>query len=57
MFNTTIRENMKFAKPDATEDEIKRALKDANAWEFIEGHMGKGLDTEVGGVGGQLSGG
>jgi len=26
---------MLFSKPDATDDEIKQALKDSNAWEFI----------------------
>ena len=35
MFNATIRENMKFAKPDATDEEIKEALEAANAWDFI----------------------
>ena len=35
LFNTTIEENLKFAKPDATRDEIEEALKAANAWEFI----------------------
>jgi len=57
MFNTTIRENMQFAKPGATEEEIIAALQDANAWDFINEKMTKGLDTEIGGVGGQLSGG
>jgi len=57
MFNTTIRENMQFAKPGATDQEIETALRDANAWDFIADKMSKGLDTEIGGVGGQLSGG
>ena len=58
MFNTTIRENMKFSKPDATEEEIIEALKYANAWDFIQKNMAeKGLDTIVGSSGGQLSGG
>jgi ABC-type multidrug transport system fused ATPase/permease subunit len=35
LFNASIRENMKFAKPDATDDEIRQALVDANAWNFI----------------------
>lgn len=48
---------MLFAKPDATDDEIEMALKDANAWDFIQSMTEKGLDTEVGGSGGQLSGG
>lgn len=58
MFNTSIRENMKFAKPDATDKEIIDALKVANAWDFIEEKMKDTLlDTEVGSGGGQLSGG
>jgi len=36
LFNTTIKENMLFAKPTATDDEIEKALKDANAWDFID---------------------
>ena len=58
LFNTTIRENMLFSKPDATEEEIIEALKNANAWDFIQKNMSeKGLDTVVGSSGGQLSGG
>ena len=48
---------MKFAKPDATEDQIIEALKDANAWSFIKEKFTAGLDTMVGSGGGQLSGG
>jgi ABC-type multidrug transport system fused ATPase/permease subunit len=49
---------MKFAKPDATDDEIIEALKLANAWTFIQEKMGSTLlDTDVGAGGGQLSGG
>jgi ABC-type multidrug transport system fused ATPase/permease subunit len=62
LFNATIRENMKFAKPDATDDEIKEALEHANALDFImkikgNDKQGGGLDTIVGGSGGSLSGG
>ena len=57
LFNTTIRENLLFAKPDATEEEMKEALKDANAWDFISKKFSTGLDTMVGSGGGQLSGG
>jgi ABC-type multidrug transport system fused ATPase/permease subunit len=58
LFNTTIRENMYFAKPDATDEEIKDALKAANAWDFIQTKMSEtGIDTQVGATGGQLSGG
>jgi ABC-type multidrug transport system fused ATPase/permease subunit len=46
LFNTSIKENMLFAKPDATDEEIKQALKDANAWDFIQKKMSeKGIDT------------
>ena len=49
---------MKFAVPEATEQEIIQALKDANAWDFITDKLGeKGIDTNVGAGGGQLSGG
>lgn len=57
LFNTTIRENMKFAVPEATDEEIIEALKAANAWDFVSKKMTKGIDTQVGGAGGQLSGG
>lgn len=35
LFNTTIKENMKLCKPDATDKEIQDALVAANAWTFI----------------------
>ena len=58
MFNTTIKENLLFAKPDATDEEIEEALRAANAWSFIQKKMNeKGIDTMVGSSGGQLSGG
>jgi ABC-type transport system involved in cytochrome bd biosynthesis fused ATPase/permease subunit len=47
---------MKFANPDATDQEIEQALRDSNAWDFVR-TMEKGLDTVVGGSGGSLSGG
>lgn len=40
----TVRENIAFGKPDATEEEIIRAAKEAHSWEFIE-RLPKGLDT------------
>ncbi|MBO5060542.1 MAG: ABC transporter ATP-binding protein [Clostridia bacterium] len=43
----TIRENIAFAKTDATEDEIIHAAKVAQIWSFIE-TLDKGLDTELG---------
>lgn len=56
LFNTSIRENMLFAEPDATEDEIIDALKAASAYDFVMRLPDK-LDNMVGGGGGQLSGG
>ena len=53
LFNTSIRENMKFAKPDASDAEIEEAFKAANAWDFIKDKMGEhGIDTQVGSAGG-----
>lgn len=53
MFNTSIEENMRLAKPDATEDEMIEALIAANAWKFIKTKLGKtGLKTQVGSSGG-----
>jgi len=39
MFNTSIRENMLFAKPDATDADIEEALRAAQAWDFITSKM------------------
>jgi ATP-binding cassette subfamily B (MDR/TAP) protein 1 len=58
LFNTSIKENLLFGNPDATDEEIIEALKSSNAWSFIEKKMGKdGIHTNVGQAGGQLSGG
>ena len=56
LFNGTIRENLLYAKPDATEPEMVEALKKANIWEFVE-KQELGLDTQVGNRGLKLSGG
>ncbi|MBR3463611.1 MAG: ATP-binding cassette domain-containing protein, partial [Clostridiales bacterium] len=56
LFNGTVRENLLYAKPDATEEDMIAALKKANIWDFIE-KQEKGLDTEVGNRGLKLSGG
>lgn len=40
----TVRENIAFGKPDATDEEIIRAAKDAHSWSFIE-RLPQGLDT------------
>ena len=56
LFNGTIRENLLYAKPDATEEELINACKQANIYEFIE-KQDTGLDTVVGNRGLKLSGG
>ena len=40
----TVRENIAFGKPEATDEEIIRAAKDAHSWEFIK-RLPQGLDT------------
>ena len=56
LFAASIRENITFGKPDATQSEIEAAAKDAQAHEFIL-QMPDGYDTEVGERGRTLSGG
>jgi ABC-type multidrug transport system fused ATPase/permease subunit len=56
LFNSTIRENLLFGKPDATEEELVAAAQAAFAHEFIE-TMPDGYDTEIGERGVKLSGG
>jgi ABC-type dipeptide/oligopeptide/nickel transport system ATPase component len=56
LFGGSIRENIAYGKPSATDEEIKSAAVRANAWEFIE-HFTEGWDTIVGDRGIQLSGG
>ena len=56
LFNDTIRENIRYARPDATDEEILLACKAANCDEFIC-NMEKGYDTPIGENGNLLSGG
>jgi len=56
IFRTTIRDNIRVAKPEATDDMIRRACERAHAWEFIE-KLPRGLDEVVGEGGSTLSGG
>jgi len=56
LFNGTIRENLLYAKPDATEEELIEACKKANIYDFVE-NQELGLDTMVGNRGLKLSGG
>lgn len=56
LFPTTIRENIAYGKPNATQDEIERAAKAARIHDFIMS-LPKGYDTVVGERGVTLSGG
>ena len=56
LFNGTILENLRYARPDATMDEIERACRIANIHEFISSQP-DGYQTEVGNRGLKLSGG
>lgn len=56
LFGGSIRENIVYAKPSATEDEVIEAAKKANAWQFIS-KFPEGLNTTVGERGVKLSGG
>ena len=56
LFHQSLRDNVAYGRPNATETEITNAIKQANAWEFIS-KMPDGLDTVVGERGVKLSGG
>jgi ABC-type multidrug transport system fused ATPase/permease subunit len=56
LLSGSISDNIRFARPSATEEEIHEAARQANAEEFIE-KMSNGYNTEVGQEGVQLSGG
>uniref|UniRef100_A0A670JRU3 Bile salt export pump n=1 Tax=Podarcis muralis TaxID=64176 RepID=A0A670JRU3_PODMU len=56
LFATTIAENIRYGREDATMEDIIRATKQANAYDFIMDLPGK-FDTLVGEGGGQMSGG
>ncbi|WOO39847.1 ABC transporter ATP-binding protein [Rubellicoccus peritrichatus] len=56
LLSGTVLENLRFGKPDASEAEVIHAVKEANAWEFIE-KMPLGIETEIGERGVTLSGG
>ena len=56
LFNGTIRQNLLYAKPEATEAEMIEACKKANIYDFISAQP-DGLDTMVGNRGLKLSGG
>lgn len=54
LFSTTIRENIAYGRPDATDDEIREAAHRAQADDFIT-HLPAGYDSPVGERGGHLS--
>ncbi|MDD7944350.1 ABC transporter ATP-binding protein [Microbacterium sp. NE2HP2] len=56
LFEGTIRENVAYGLPDVSDERIERALRDANAWEFVSDQPA-GWDTVVGERGARLSGG
>ena len=56
LFNASIRENLLYAKSDATQEELIKACKEANIHNFIM-NLPDGYDTEVGNRGIKLSGG
>ena len=56
LFDVTIRENILYGNPDATEDQLVEAAKMANIYDFIVS-LPDGFDTEVGERGVKLSGG
>jgi len=56
LFSGTIRDNILMGKPDATEEEINKALEMAYLKDFVD-EQEKGLDTDIGERGGLLSGG
>ena len=56
LFNASFKDNIRFGKTDATDEDIANAAKIANAYDFIT-KSEKGFDTNIGDRGGRLSGG
>jgi len=56
LFDDTIRANIAYARPDATQAQIEQAAREAAAHDFIEG-LPQGYGTSVGEAGARLSGG
>jgi ATP-binding cassette, subfamily B, bacterial len=56
LFSTSIADNIRYGKPDATRDEVQQAAEAAGIAEFID-HLPEGYDTMVGERGQRLSGG
>ena len=56
LFHASVRDNLRYGKPEATDDELEAAARAAHIWERIE-QFPDGLDTRVGERGYRLSGG
>jgi ABC-type multidrug transport system fused ATPase/permease subunit len=56
IFSGSVADNLRYAKENATKNEIIEALKKAHAWEFVK-DFPKGIETEIGERGVKLSGG
>ena len=56
LFPGTLRDNLRYGRPDASDEAIEAACRAAEAWDFIE-TLPQGLDTQVGDRGQKLSGG
>lgn len=56
LFNRSIADNIRYGKPDATDEEVKEAARAASVHEFVQS-LPEGYETEVGERGGRLSGG
>ncbi len=56
LFDTTVRENIRMGRPDASDAEVEQAARDCGCYDFITG-LENGFDTQVGSGGGHLSGG
>jgi len=56
LFNESVRENIRYGKMDASDDDIIKAAKAAYAFDFIQ-RFPKGFDTIIGELGSRLSGG
>jgi len=56
LFGRSILDNIRYGRPEASDDDVRRSAEDANAWEFIE-RFPDGWNTQVGERGVQLSGG
>lgn len=56
LFNDTIRANLRYAAPAASEEDLEQALRSAQVWDLVSG-LPDGLDTVVGDRGHRLSGG